>query len=127
AYPNSPDFAAPVPSGIAQPIMPFPSDARVEVDYYFLNTKLDGFLGFTDTWSWQFNAGYTRSSGDYSALSIVGSKSGDRTYSDTAPPVDYFDPGILSGEPMDELVHAVGQRHRCNTVSERDWTHGMAT
>src|SRR5690606_24821758 len=24
-YPNSPDFAAPVPGGIAQPVMPFPS------------------------------------------------------------------------------------------------------
>ena len=127
AYPNSPDFAAPVPSGIAQPVMPFPSDARVEVDYYFLNTKLDGFLGFTDTWSWQFNAGYTRSSGDYSALSIVGSKSGDRTYSDTAPTVDYFDPGFLSGERMDELVNAVGQWHTGNTVYEQTVLQGIVT
>ena len=52
-------------SGIAQPIMPFPSDQEIAVDYYYLTTKLDGLLSFTDTWTWEVNANYSRSKGEY--------------------------------------------------------------
>ena len=127
AYPNSPEFSAPVASGIAQPVMPFPSDQRISVDYYYLNTQLDGFLNFTDTWSWRANASYSRSDGDYDVLSIVASKTGDRTYSDTAPTLDYFDPGFLSGARMDELVSTIGQWHKGNTVYEQSMLQGVVT
>src|SRR5690606_1256289 len=110
SYANDPDYVTPVPSGIAQPIMPFPSDNRVEVDYYYVNTGLDGFFG--DTWSWQADASYSRSKGTYDNLGIVASRSGDVQYDPDAPLVDYFDPGFLSGERMAELVDPVGQWHR---------------
>lgn len=117
SYANDPDFVTPVDSGIAQPIMPFPSDNVNEVDYYFINTGLDGIFG--DTWSWQADASYSRSKGTYDNLGIVASRSGDVEYSDDAPTLDYFDPGFLSGERMGELVDVIGQWHRGSTVYEQ--------
>src|SRR5690606_15492339 len=40
-YANSPEFSAPVESGIAQPVMPFRSDTDVTVDYFYGATKFD--------------------------------------------------------------------------------------
>lgn len=125
SYANDPDFVTPVPSGIAQPIMPFPSDNRIEVDYYYINTGLDGFFG--DTWSWQADASYSRSKGTYDNLGIVASRSGDVQYDPDAPLVDYFDPGFLSGERMAELVDTVGQWHRGSTVYDQLVVGGTLT
>lgn len=116
-YPNDPDYVAPVPSGIAQPVMPFPSDSNVEIDYYYVNTGLDGYFG--DTWSWQADASYSRSKGTYSSLGIVNSLSGDVQFDPDAPLVDYFDPGFLSGDRMAELVDTVGQWHTGETIYDQ--------
>ena len=126
-YPDSPDFVTPVQSGVAQPIMPFPSKQSVSIDYYYVSTKLDGLLGFTDTWAWEANASYSRSDGDYSVLSIVGSRSGDLDYDTSAPRVNYFDPRFLSGAAMDELVDAVGEWHTGNTIYEQSVVSGLVT
>lgn len=116
-YANSPTFAAPVPSGLAQPVMPFPSDQKVEVDYLYVNTGLEGYFG--DTWAWQTDLSHTRSSGKYSGLGIVASRSGDVRFDSTAPRVNYFDPGFLSGTRMDELVAAVGEWNTGETIYEQ--------
>lgn len=116
-YANDPDYAAPVPSGIAQPIMPFPSDNKAEVDYYYVNTGLDGYFG--DTWAWQADASYSRSKGTYSNLGIVASRSGDIRFDDNSPTLDYFSPGLLSGERMGELVNSIGQWHTGETIYDQ--------
>ncbi|MGQ4659107.1 TonB-dependent receptor domain-containing protein [Lysobacter sp. F6437] len=126
-YPNSPDYVSPVPSGLAQPIMPFTSDNEVEVDYFYGATKLDGLFSSTDTWAWQVNGSFSRSDGDYSNFGIVASRSGDVRYDPTAPQVDYYDPGFLSGERMEELAAVVGEWHTGNTVYDQSVVNAIVT
>lgn len=126
-YANNPDYVAAVPSGLAQPILPFRSDQNIEVDYFYGATKLDGLFNNTDTWAWEANATYSRSSGDYSALGIVASRSGDVEFDDNAPRLDYFDPTFLSGERMGELVDAIGQWHTGNTIYDQVTVNALAT
>ncbi|HRP35593.1 MAG TPA: TonB-dependent receptor [Gammaproteobacteria bacterium] len=126
-YANDPTFVTPVPSGVAQPIMPMIMPQSIEVDYYYLNTKLDGLFGFTDTWAWQGNASYSRSSGDYGIFTIVGSRSGDVTWSDDAPVLDYFSPRYLSGEGMAELAATIGDWDWGNTVYDQFVFNAVAT
>ena len=124
-YANSPTFVTPVPSGIAQPIMPFPSDQEVEVDYYYASTSFDGYLG--DNWSWGVDASYTYSDGRYSSLGIVKSRSGDVQFDPDAPLVNYFDPAFLSGERMADLVAAIGEWNTGNTIYDQFVVTGVVT
>jgi len=132
-YTDGSSFATPVPSGIAQPIMPFPSDQSVTIDYYYVRTGLDGMLGNTDTWAWSANASYTRSDGEYSNLAILKSRSGDvdpalrPNTGGRAPLVNYFDPGFLNGSRMAELVAAVGSWETGNTVYDQLLFNGVLT
>ncbi|WP_246371213.1 TonB-dependent receptor domain-containing protein [Marilutibacter penaei] len=127
SYANDPTYAAPVPSGIAQPIMPFRSNNSEEVDYFYVNTGLNGIFGFTDTWSWQTNLSYTRSDGEYTGLGIVASRSGDVQYDDDAPVIDYFDPAVLNGDRMDELEAQIGEYNTGSTVYDQVLFTGILT
>lgn len=109
----------PTPSGLGQIIMPFPIDQDVTVDYGYVHTGLDGLLGFTDTWSWSVDASYSRSKGEYSALMISKSRSGDLAYTDTPASIDFLDPCVMSGACMDRLVDAVGQWATGDTVYDQ--------
>jgi len=103
-----------------QVIMPFPSDQKITVDYFYGTTKFDGQFKSTESWAWEINAGYSRSSGDYGALAIDATRTGDLSYDNSGDmPVDYFNAGFLSGQRMDELVNAIGQYHTGNTVYEQ--------
>ncbi len=102
-----------------QTIMPFPSDQKVTIDYFYGTTKFDGQFKSTDSWSWEVNAGYSRSRGKYSALSIDVDRAGDLNYTEDDMPVNYFDPGFLSGARMNELIAAVGQWHTGKTTYEQ--------
>lgn len=124
-YANSPNYVAPVPSGVAQPVMPFPSDQRVEVNYYYVRTGFDGLLG--DNWSWQTDVTYSRSKGDYSSLGIVANRSGDVRFDSTAPRVNYFDPDFLSGRRMADLVAAIGEWNTGSTTYEQTVFRGVLT
>src|SRR5690606_27711867 len=126
-YANSPDFVTPVDSGIAQAIMPFSSDQKIAVDYFYVTTKFDGLLNFTDTWAWEANASYSRSDGDYSNLSIVASRSGDVQFDDNAPVLDYFSPDFLSGARMQELQDQIGEWHTGNTVYQQTVVNALVT
>ena len=126
-YANSPNFASPVPSGVAQPIMPFPSDQKIKVDYFYGATKLEGIFNFTDSWTWEVNGTFSRSSGDYSTLGIDKNLSGDVNFSQTAPSVNYFDPGFLNGSRMSELVQAVGAWDTGNTIYKQATVNAVAT
>ena len=127
SYANDPTYAAPVESGIAQPIMPFRSNGTESVDYYYVSTGIDGLFSWTDTWAWDIDTGYSRSDGDYSSLGIVASRSGDVQFDDDAPIVDYFDPAFLSGERIDDLEAAIGEWHTGNTVYDQFTFRGVAT
>jgi iron complex outermembrane recepter protein len=120
-YSDNSTFSTPVPSGIAQPVMPYWLNQEIDIDYYFLNTSLDGLFRATDTWSWSVNASYSRSSGDYNVLGIDKSKTGDLQYVDTAPVVDYYDQsrGYLDGSGIDDLVAATGVWYEGNTVYDQ--------
>jgi iron complex outermembrane receptor protein len=100
------------------PIMPFPSDDQIDVDYYYLRTQLDGGFG-SSSWSWQVDATHSRSDGDYSHMGIDARISADLTNpADTVVdlPVNYFDPCFLSGKCMNQLVDAVGLPTKGNTT-----------
>lgn len=125
-YANSPNYVAPVPNGIARPIMPFASNQDIQVDYLYVNTGLNGYLPFKD-WSWKANASYSKSKGTYDVLSIRASTSGDVTLSETAPTLNYFDPGFLSGARMDELVDALGVWHKGETTYNQLVVGGVVT
>ncbi|AWV07013.1 TonB-dependent receptor [Lysobacter maris] len=118
-YANDPTYAAPVDSGLAQPIMPFRSDSSEKIDYYYVNSGVSGIFASTDTWAWKADLSYTRSDGDYTNLGIVASRSGDVRFDDNAPVLDYFSPGFLSGERMDELQAQIGQNHTGRTVYDQ--------
>lgn len=123
-----PVVEGPVPSGYAIPIMLFPSNQDIEVDYGYINTGLDGLFG-SSSWAWSVDASYSRSSGDYSQLSISTDLSGDltRNGSEPLPPIDYFQPCILSGECMDDLVAAVGKRNTGHTKYDQFVVNGVVT
>ena len=94
------------------PIMPFPSNVEEKVNYYYLRSELDGAFG-DSSWSWNVNATHSRSQGTYSTVGIDARVSGDLTLDANTlglPPVNYFDPGYLSGQKMSQLVDAIGIR-----------------
>lgn len=127
SYANDPDYVAQVPSGLAQPVIPFRSNTAVTVNYFYVNTALQGLFKSTDTWSWSLDASYSRSDGDYTSLGIVASRSGDVQYDDNAPVLDYFSPGILSGRDMDALEKQIGQYNTGNTVYDQSVLTGIVT
>ena len=126
-YANDPDYVAPVPSGLAQPVIPFRSNGNEQVDYFYVSTGLDGLFSSTDTWAWQVDTNFSRSDGDYSSLGIVASRSGDVQFDDNAPVIDYFDPSILNGDRMNDLEAQIGQWHTGNTVYDQFSVRGIAT
>lgn len=106
--------------GIATPVMPFKSITQVQVDYYYLANKLDGLFAGSDTWGWEVNANYSRSSGTYRNLGIDTRLTGDLSYEDSGTPAaNFFDPGYLSGAKVDELVNILGIWHTGKTTFDQ--------
>lgn len=124
-YANSPNYVAPVPSGLAQPVMPFRFDQKIDVDYYYLTTGLEGALPVGRYWNWNVNASYSYSDGKYSTLGIVANRSGDVQFDDTAPRVDYFAPGFLGGARMNELEAVIGAWDTGKTVYDQFVVNGV--
>jgi len=124
-YANSPNYVTPVPSGVAQPIMPFRSNQEINVDYFYAATGIEGMLSTKRDWSWRVDASYSYSDGKYNSLGIVASRSGDVRFDQTAPRVDYFDPCFLSGACMDQLEAAVGEWNRGKTIYDQFVVSGV--
>lgn len=98
--------------GLFQPVMPFPSNTKEVVDYFYVRSGLEGAFG-DSSWDWNVNGTFSRSGGTYSRLGIDARKSGDLTLAANeqpgfSTPVDYFNPDILSGKNMGALIAAVG-------------------
>lgn len=109
-----------VPEGsIIQPVMPYPSNGDVDVDFYYFSTGLEGLLPTDNYWSWQAYASYSYSDGDYTRNSILSSQSGDVRFDPDPPLINYTDPAILSGQDMQRLIDAVGVTHTGNTVYDQ--------
>ena len=127
-YANNPEYVNTfTPEGFSMPIIPFASDTDVTVDFYYLNTSLDGLFSFTDTWAWAANLSHSRSEGKYSGLGIDASKSGDWSYSDSAPTINYFEPCILLGTCMNKIIDAIGVWHTGSTVYKQTVFTATAT
>lgn len=112
-----------------QPIMPFVDDQKVKVDYFYGATKFDGMFKGTDSWAWEINGTYSRSKGKYGNLAIDAARTGDLgdpMGGDTTP-VNYFDPGFLSGERMGELVNAIGVWANGSTIYEQSTVNAVVT
>ncbi|MGB8634521.1 MAG: TonB-dependent receptor [Rhodanobacteraceae bacterium] len=106
-------------SNLYLPIMPYPSNDKVDVDYLYLTSKLSGLFESTDSWSWEVNGSYSRSHGTYGHVGIDARVTGDLTSPANergTPPINYFDPGILSGERMGDLVNAIGLKTQGETT-----------
>lgn len=120
---------------LVRPVMPYPSNTEIEVEYYHASTSLSGDYGNIQAlseWSWKVDGSYSRSEGSYTNNQITVSRSGDwglDGVSDftgdgvtdyTGPPtIDYLDPQYLSGANMAGLVAAVGGNETGNTVYEQ--------
>ncbi|NEZ03495.1 TonB-dependent receptor [Wenzhouxiangella sp. XN201] len=126
-YPGNDTFFSPVPSGIALPVMPYPSNTDVQVDFYYFATGLQGDLNFGNNWTWSLDTSYSYSDGDYTRNSIVASRSGDIQFDPDGPDVNYFDPCFLSGDCMDQLIDAVGANHTGNTIYDQFVLNGIIT
>ncbi len=132
-YTDGSSFRSPVPSGVAQPVMPFPSKQEVKIDYYYVRTGLDGLFSSTDTWAWSTNLSYTRSDGEYNNFAILNSLSGDVSAAlrprtgGRAPLVNYFEPGFLNGTRMDELAATVGRWEKGNTIYDQTLFNAVVT
>ena len=108
-----------------QPVMPFRSNQNIDVDFLYLASGLNGGFGADSSWSWRFDATYSRSDGDYEVLAIDRNLTGDLNQDSDGggAPINYFDPRILDGRGMDGLEAAVGLYHTGNTV----YTQATAT
>lgn len=126
-YSDNPTYRSPVRSGIAQPVIPFTSDQNIDVDYYYIATGLEGEFSGDKGWTWSLDASYSDSEGKYSGLGIVASRTGDLNYTDIAPTLDYFSPGILSGARMNELVSALGEWHTGTTTYTQGVLNGVVS
>lgn len=116
-YANDPDYDPPF--ALSQVVMPYPSNADIDVNFYYFTTGLQGELPTSRYWSWQTYASYSYSDGDYTGNGILASRSGDINFDDDAPTINYFDPAILSGQNMQALIDAVGITETGNTIYDQ--------
>jgi iron complex outermembrane receptor protein len=119
-YPDDPDWNPSIPLYLGQPVMPYPSNYGADIDYYYVTAGFEGLLPTDSYWSWQVYGSYSYSDGDYYNHAILTSQSGDWGEGATsAPPIDFYDPAILSGDNMQALVDAIGVDIRGNTVYDQ--------
>ena len=120
-------------NSLAQPVIPFATEDKVTVDYYYGATSFSGGFapGFLDDWSWKLDATYTRGEGTYEGNEILTSKSGDWNFDGVdynndgtpdliAPPtIDLLDPEVLDGTRQAELQAAIGGYQSGETIYEQ--------
>jgi iron complex outermembrane receptor protein len=120
-YPDDPDWNPSIPLLLGQPVMPYPSNYGADIDYYYFTAGFEGLLPTDSYWSWQVYGSYSYSDGDYWNHAISLARSGDVSYDSVTspPPIDFYDPEILSGRNMQALIDAVGVDIRGNTVYDQ--------
>ncbi|MBY9067330.1 TonB-dependent receptor [Hyphomonas sp. WL0036] len=133
SYIDDPGYVNSV-GGLAQLVAPFPTQSSIDIDYYYVSSSLSGGFapGMLDDWSWKLDGSYSRGEGTYSGNLIRTSLSGDWNYDGVAdtdgdgvpntvgpPTIDFFDPGILDGSKVADLVAAIGDYHTGKTIYEQ--------
>lgn len=118
-------------TNLTQIIMPFRSDQDISVDYLYGASTFTGGFGDESSWSWKFDTTWSRSDGDYTSLGIDRDLTGDLLNSPDrnggGPPLNYYNPAILSGTGMQALVDAIGVRHTGNTIYDQLVVNALAT
>lgn len=128
AYPNDPSYENAFGDTLLQPVIPYPSNSVVDVDYKSFSTTLDGeFSEMLSGWAWSLGAIYSHSDGRYTGNSIVGSESGDINYDDDPPQFDYASPTILRGEYGPDFIQTIGTDTVGNTTYEQWVLSGVMT
>ena len=117
--------------GIVIPIIAFPSNDEVDLDYIALASTLEGGFssfgeGVLDDWIWSIDATYSKSDGDYTGNEILIDQSGDWLVSSNAPTFNPFDPAVLSGEDV-SWYNQVQSMETGNTVYEQTAFKLLAT
>lgn len=128
-YPDNPTYDNPLNS-VVQPVIIFPSNTDVTVDYYYGSTSLDGDFGntgFLSNWNWSVGGSYSRSEGDYTSNVILADRSGDVEFDADGPSIDYFDPRILAGNFTDAEYDFLTTQDTGNTVYEQWLVSGVVT
>ena len=85
---------------LVRPVVAFPSNTDVNVDYLSLASTLEGSfqqIDRLDDWVWSLDLTYSKSDGEHIRNQILNSLSGDVFESDTPPAYDPTDPGFLDG------------------------------
>ncbi len=111
----------PFPTALARPVVLWPSNDDVSVDYYYLSSGLTGGFGsegFLSNFTWEVNASYSKSEGEYTGNEINVETAGDWLYPNAdglfyGPNYDGFDPEFLKGNPSPAVydlltINAVG-------------------
>lgn len=128
AYANDPLWESSFPTTVAQPVIPYPSNDVVDVNYQSISSSLDGeFTNRLSGWGWSLDAIYSYSDGEYRSNAIQASRSGDIFYDDNPPQFDYLSPTILRGEYGQDFIDAIGVNLVGNTVYKQYVISGVLT
>ena len=122
AYANDPDYNPvddPLLLQLSQPVYPYPLNSSQDVDFYYASAGLSGIFPTDSYWSWQVYGTYSRSDGDYRQNAIDERLSGDVRFDADAPMYNPYDPTLLSGENMAQLISIVGADTLGNTVYDQ--------
>jgi len=128
SYFNDPGYENAFGDTLAQPVIPYPANDSVQVDYGSIATTLEGEFGERlASWTWTLDLTLSHSSGTYIGNSIVSSRSGDIFYDDDAPLFDYTSPEILSGQYGPEFIEAIGTDTIGHTTYKQQVMSGAMT
>lgn len=124
-YENDPDYTSPLL--LSLPVMYYPSNSEVTVDYFYGSTEFTGGFGdfgggLLSDWVWTAYGNYSRSEGTYiNENQIFQDLSGDVTYDADAPMFDYLSPAFLRGDYPDGFYDAIGGDIEGETIYDQ-WT-----
>ncbi len=127
SYDNDPDynpigdrgFTGDVLAQLTQPIYPYPLNSHIDVDYFYASTGLSGVFNTDNYWSWQVYGTWSRSDGTYEQDAIDQRVSGDVQFDPDPPTYNPYDPALLDGSGMQQLIDIVGYNTRGNTVYDQ--------
>ncbi|HEX5165396.1 MAG TPA: TonB-dependent receptor [Thermomicrobiales bacterium] len=121
-----------IPTRVAQPVTIWPSNDSVTVDYGYINSGLTGDF-FLPGWTWQLNASYSMSDGEYSGNEILKETAGDWNYTSPSdglyhgPNYNPFDPAFLSGNYSDAVFDMLTGYSVGSTTYEQTVVSGVLT
>ena len=118
-----------------QPVTVWPLNTDVNVDYYYINSKLKGDFGDTgilSTWTWEANASYTQSEGEYIQNNILNEYAGDANYPRAnglyyGPTYNPFSADFLSGNYSSDVYNLLTSIDRGTTSYTQSVVSAVAT